>query len=200
MDSTTPPTISLPEAPTPDEGLWYAVYTKSRQEKKVAAELSAKDVDTLLPLYASRHRWNTRLVVVRLPLFPSYLFVNIRRTDRVKVLQTFGVVDFVRFDGRPAPIPASQIEAVRRCLDADCTIKPCRFVSIGSRARIRSGPLEGVEGVVSRSKRQTRFVISVDLIQSSLRVEVDSASIEALPPTKPYGAEQPAHLQRQAAV
>ena len=40
------------------------------------------------------------------------------------------------------------------------------------------GPLTGTEGVLVEKKRHFRFIISVDLIQKSVAVDIDSADIE----------------------
>ena len=182
-----------------DNGAWHAVYTQSRQEKKVESRLAAKGVETYLPVYVTHRRWNTRRVKLEVPLFPGYLFARVCRADRVKVLQTFGVVDFVRFEGGPAQVADSEIDAVRRCLGAVCTVRPCGYVRVGSRARVLAGPLRGLEGIVRRSKGQTRLVISVDSIQRSMLVEVESEGILVLPNKKAPTCERPAPTAEPAA-
>ncbi len=96
------------------ESRWYAAYTLSRHEKQVARQLEERQLDCFLPLYRSIHRWKDRRKQVELALFPGYVFVHIALKDRLQVLQLPSVVQFVTFNGKPAAVPESEIEASRR--------------------------------------------------------------------------------------
>src|SRR5437870_2014519 len=99
------------------EPRWYAVYTCARHEKRVAAQLEQKTVESYLPLYNTVHRWKDRRAQVQLPLFPGYVFVRIALRERLKVLEVSGVVRLVGMQGRPAPLPEDEIVALRNGLD-----------------------------------------------------------------------------------
>lgn len=159
---------------------WYAVYTKSQHEKSAAAQLERKDFEIFLPLYRTVHRWKDRNQLVSLPLFPNYLFARTELDRKVDLLRTLGVHWLVENAGRACVLRDEEIEAVKRvCADGN-RIHPHPFIRQGDSVRIRSGPLLGVCGMLSQIKNQYRVVISVELLQRSVAVEVDFADIEVL--------------------
>jgi transcription antitermination factor NusG len=160
------------------ESRWYAVFTSANHEKRVAMQLGQRSVEHFLPLYDSIRRWKDRRMKLQLPLFPGYLFVRIPLCDRLRVVQVPGVARLVGFTGLPCPLPNSEIEAMRTCLDRGVHLEPHRHVQIGRRVRVKSGPLEGLEGLVVRKKNQLRFVISLNLINRSAAVEVEAGDLE----------------------
>src|SRR6266850_1054984 len=88
---------------------WYAVYTSAQHEKRVAAELGRRSVESFLPLYSSVRRWSDRRVRLELPLFPGYVFVHLALRDRLRVLQVPGVAKLVGFGGLPVALPDKQV-------------------------------------------------------------------------------------------
>lgn len=159
---------------------WFALYTRHRHEKTVARLVSEKGVEVFLPLYRAAHRWNDRIKELTLPLFPNYVFVLMRPGHRGIVLSTPGVYDFVRMCGIPAPVSAGEIDAVRRVVDEGLNAEPHPFLKSGDRVRVKFGPLEGLEGILVRKKKNYRLVISVELLVKSVSVEVDVADVERI--------------------
>jgi transcription termination/antitermination protein NusG len=157
---------------------WFALYTRHQHEKSVARLLSGKGVETFLPLYNAAHRWKDRVRRLSLPLFPNYLFVFAGLDQWGAILQVPGVYDFVRLSGSPAPMPAEEIETVRRVVERGLPAEPYLFLKSGDRVRLRTGPLEGIEGILVRKKNFYRLVISVELLVRSVAVEVDTVDIE----------------------
>jgi len=170
---------ATPAAFSPDdrESRWYAAYTIARHEKCVARQMEERGIDYFLPLYRSIHWWKDRRKQVELALFPSYIFVHMALTDRLRVLQLPSVVHLVGFNGRPAPLPESEIVALRGAASGNLCLEPHPYVKIGRRVRVRSGPMAGLEGVLLRKKERSRVVLSIDLIMRSVAVEVDQAEI-----------------------
>lgn len=160
---------------------WFAVYTTCRHEKRVAQHLSQRDVEYYLPLYRSERKWRDgSRVTLDLPLFPSYIFVHIGRSERVQVLSVPGALAVVGGTGRePAPIADTAIDVLRAGLEQGC-IEPHPLLTVGQRARIRSGAFAGMEGVVVRKKSSFRVVLTLELIMQSIAVEVDEADLEPL--------------------
>jgi transcription antitermination factor NusG len=160
---------------------WFAVYTLTRHEKRVSQHLVMKEIEHYLPLYRTHHKWKNRLnVTLELPLFPGYLFVHIRSNERVRVLQVPGVLSFVGGTGhQPATLPEAEINAMRAGLPLRHA-EPHPLLTVGQRARIRSGALAGKEGVLVRRKNSLRVVLTMDLIQRSVSVEVNEAELETL--------------------
>jgi len=151
---------------------WYAVYTRSRHEKRVRQQLEGRSLE-FLPTCESVHRWNDRSAVVSVPLFPSYLFVRMRLADRVQVVAVPGVVNLVGVHGRPSPIPDEEILPLRNCFTRQIGMEPHPYLVAGRCVRIRKGPLAEMEGILVRRKGQFRLILSVNLIARSVAVEVD---------------------------
>jgi len=159
---------------------WYALYTRSRHEKRVAEQMERRKVACFLPVYRSVRRWKDRRKELELALFPGYVFVQTSLSNKLKVLEVPGVVQFVSFKGQPAILPSREIEALRSRLSSSSGIEPHPYLRVGRRVRVHSGPFQGLEGRVVRRKDRCRLVFSIDLIQRSLAIEVDEADIEAV--------------------
>jgi transcription antitermination factor NusG len=157
---------------------WFAIYTRPRHEKKVAAYLHDKGIDVFLPLRTVISRWKDRKKEIQFPLFAGYVFVYTSPENRLAILRTPGVVQFVAENGIPAAIPEDQIEAVRQLVDSGLQFDPYPYVKEGMRVRIRSGPLKGVEGIVISKRKKHLLVLSVDLIQQSAALEIDIADTD----------------------
>ena len=166
--------------------LWYAAYTCANHEKRVAEQLSARSVEHFLPLYESVRRWKDRRVQLQLPLFPGYVFVRLALRDRLQVLEIPSVARLVGFNGTPAALPDAEIEALKAGLESGVRAVPHPYLKVGRRVRIISGPFEGLEGVLIRKKNELRFVISLDLIQRSVLLDIEASSVEPM-----YGWQRP---------
>jgi transcription antitermination factor NusG len=114
-----------------------------------------------------------------LVLFPGYIFVRIALENRLQVLNLPGALRFVSFNGQPAALPAEEIEALQRRLSGDVRIEPHPYLRKGRRVRVRSGAMQGLEGIVVRRKDRCRIIFSIDLIMRSVAVELDEADLEA---------------------
>jgi len=162
------------------ESRWYAAYTSPRHEKKIADQLEKSEVECFVPMYVSVRRWKDRRKQLKLPLFPGYVFVKILLQDRLRVLRTPGVLQFVSFSGRPAVIPDREIDTLARGLAKGQCAQPHPYLKAGHRVRVNSGPLSGVEGVLIRRKDRFRLVLSIHLVQRSVAVEVDESEVEPI--------------------
>lgn len=158
--------------------LWFAAYTCAHHEKRVAEQLANRDVEYFLPLYNSVRRWKDRRVKLQLPLFPGYVFVHIDLRDRLRVLEIPSIARLVGFDGHPAALPETEIDALRKGLDSGVIAVPHPYLTVGRHVRVKAGPLEGLQGIVVRRKNTLRLIISLDLIQRSVQLEIDALSLE----------------------
>ena len=157
---------------------WFAAYTNSHHEKRVASHFAERQIESFLPLYSTRHRWRNRCEMnLELPLFPNYVFVRIDPRERVRVLEVPGVVSLVGFGRTLAPLPDFEIEALRSGLGKR-KIEPHPYLVIGERVRIKAGPMRGMEGVLVRKKNNFRVVLALDVIMQSVAVEVDADDLE----------------------
>jgi len=163
---------------------WYAAYTRHQHEKAAATHLAGKGIDVLLPLYRSLNRWKDRTKTVFLPLFPGYVFVHADLKRRLDVLRAPGVCWLVGSAGIPVAIPQPDIDWIRRLTEAPLACEPHPYLKCGHRVRVRSGPLEGMEGVLVRLKNRWRVVVTMDLLRQAAAVEMDAANLEPLPAAK----------------
>lgn len=165
----------------PDAPKWFVVYTAPRHEKRVARHFQAREVQCFLPLYFAERRWNDgSRVRLELPLFPGYIFVRTDRKGRALTLQTPGVLYFVGgTGGEPAIFSDDLIGSLQRELPLR-RAEPHALLLEGVKARIHSGPLTGMQGVVLRRKGNCRVVLTLDSIKQSFAVEVSLEELELL--------------------
>jgi transcription antitermination factor NusG len=157
---------------------WFAAYTNSHHEKRVASHFGERRIESFLPLYLALHRWKNRCEVdLDLPLFPNYVFVHIDPRDRIRVLEVPGVLSLVGFGRTLAPLSDFEIEALRSCI-GQRKIEPHPYLVIGERVRIKAGPMTGMEGVLVRKKSNFRVVLALDVIMQCVAVEVDADDLE----------------------
>lgn len=170
---------------------WYAAYTRHQHEKSATQILREKGFEALLPLYQAAHRWKDRTQLVHLPVFPCYIFVRASLESRVRVLQTPGICQLVGFAGQPVAIPEDEVDSLRILVESSARYEPHPYLHSGDRVHVKHGPLAGIEGILTRFKNQYRVVLSVQLLQQSVAVEVDLAGIERSP-----APQIPANLTR----
>jgi transcription antitermination factor NusG len=176
--ATFPETPPLLSCDTSHEASWFAVYTSSRHEKRVAKQLRERGLESFLPLVEKQHHWTKRATVrVELPLFSNYLFVRIAPRQRVAVLQVPGVLAIVGRGHTPSPLPDAEMEMLRTSIELG-RVEPHPYLATGERVRIQAGPMAGMEGILQRRKNELRLILSLDLIQRSVAVEIDAHDVE----------------------
>jgi transcriptional antiterminator NusG len=161
---------------------WYALYTRSRFEKKLLGELSGRKVEVFLPMREVLSRWKDRKKRIWIPLFPGYIFVNHVDTpeNRFRVLNVPGAVRFVGHEGHADPIPEEQIQHVRRFLESSIAIDPYPYIRVGTRVEVIAGPLKGIRGILVKKRGRFRFVLQVDLIRQAVSVEIDASDVRPI--------------------
>ena len=161
---------------------WYALYTRSRFEKKLLFELTSRQVEVFLPMREVFSRWKDRKKKIWVPLFPGYIFVNHVDTpeNRHRILNIPGAVNFVGFCGRSDPVPEEQIVAIRRFLETSLSIDPYPYAEVGSYVEVINGPLTGIRGILIEKRNKFRFVLQMDLIRQAVSVEIDALDIRRL--------------------
>jgi transcription antitermination factor NusG len=175
-------------APTPfaagplsGELQWFAVHTRSKHEMKVKAQLQGKKIHVFLPMLKELRRWSDRRKLIEQPLFPGYVFVRMdeqNEENRISVLRTAGVVQFVGIQGNGTPIPEKQIENVQTLIASEIQFGLSPFLRVGQKVRIRGGCLDGIEGILTARNADRSVVVSVDLIQRSLSIRVSGFDLE----------------------
>lgn len=154
---------------------WYAVYTRSRFEKIAAKELEERSVVHFLPLVPKLRYWKDRKKMVKMPIFPGYVFVCIDLAARINVLRANGVVRLVGFGGKPSAIPEEQIESVRRLLRYPDRVEATPYLVSGDKVEITTGPFSGLSGRIIQNRGKQRLLVGIDIVQQAISVEVDAA-------------------------
>jgi len=171
------------------DAAWYAVAVRSNFERIVAQSLRQKDYEIFLPAYLSKRRWSDRTKVVECALFPGYLFCRMDLQQRVPLLNTLGVVSIMGVGRCAVPVPDSEISAIQRIVESGLPVAPWPFLKAGQSVYINHGPLAGLEGIVIGSKNRSRLVVSVEMLQRSVTVEIESEWAEPNQPAYSIGRE-----------
>jgi transcription antitermination factor NusG len=158
-------------------GHWFAVVVKPRHEKSVARGLRSKGLEEFLPLYRQRRSWSDRIKAVQLPMFSGYVFCRFAYPERLRVLSTPGVVCALGTGDVFNPIADAEIATIRAIVDSGVPAKPCSYPVPGDTVRIAAGPLTGISGTVVRDKGVTSVVVSVEILQRSVAVELDKDAL-----------------------
>jgi transcription antitermination factor NusG len=163
-----------------EEQNWYALLTRARHEKIIAHRLREVGVTSFLPLVTELRKWSDRKKLVEFPLFSCYVFAKLSPTNegRLKALRIDGVFSLVGKPVEGTPIPEEQMDAVRRIAEERLAWQSHPFLKIGQRVRVRSGALNGVEGILVGRSGESTLVVSIDAIQRSLSVRIDGYSVE----------------------
>ena len=156
---------------------WLALWTHSHAEQVLHDQLIAKGFDSFLPMLPAWSRRGGIQHLIRKPMFPGYLFLRhtLDKASYIEVLKTNGLARILgeRWD-RPGIVADTEIQAIRDVLGSGLPVLPYPYLKEGHLVRITGGPLAGVEGVlVGHKPHKGLLVVSVDLLQRSVAVEVD---------------------------
>lgn len=157
---------------------WFAVFTVPQNEKSVLKHLSVREIESFLPTYETVRVWkNRQRMKVILPLFPTYLFVHITSKERVRVLQSPGVLQIVGNKRESVPLSGSEVEFLRAGLQ-NHRIEPYRELVVGERVRVKNGAMKGVQGTLVRRSGTMRFVLTLELINQHAAIQVGAEDLE----------------------
>ena len=179
----TAPSSQHHSSPTCDAN-WFALWTHSHCELRVQHQLDAKGFHTLLPMMTVWSRRGGGRHLIRVPMFPGYLLLRhvMDRAAYGEILKTRGLVRILgeRWD-RLSVIPSEEVDAIQRIVETGVPVAPHPFLHEGQRVRIIAGPLTGVTGILVDVKpHRGHVVLSVELLQRSVAVEVDCLQVEPI--------------------
>src|ERR1035437_7093976 len=164
-----------------NEYRWYAIYTRSRAEKKVNTELSLTGIESYLPLRKTIRQWSDRKKIVEAPLFNSYVFVKVSEKEYLKVLNTDGVTRFITFEGLAVSIPEVQINAIKAYLEEPEPIEanddPLKMEP-GQNIIVTRGPMKGLMGILITIQGKNRVKVEIEAIGHSLIITIPPKNIE----------------------
>ncbi len=161
---------------------WYAVYTKSRAEKKVHSELIRKGIEAYLPLVKTKRQWCDRIKTVEEPLLRGYVFVKVSNKEYYDALITPGAIRYICFEGRPAAIPDCQIDDLKTLMERGTSGLEVTSERIrkGDIIRVVAGPLQNVNGEVVEIRGKRRILLRFDSLGYSIHAELGVNKIELL--------------------
>ena len=154
---------------------WHALYVASRQEKKAGQLLSAKGIDNYVPLIKTMRQWSDRKKLVELPLLSGYVFVCINPLQNDAVMQTKGVVNFVRIEKKIAEVTTIEINRLKQLIELGYQIEPgapTRNYKEGDKMKITSGPLKGIEGHITHKGDGRYLEIAIESIKQVIKVKL----------------------------
>jgi transcription antitermination factor NusG len=160
-----------------DDTPWHAIWTRSRAEKSVHDQLVQKRIEAFLPTVRRLSRWKDRQKEIAWPLFPGYCFARFDSTRLLDVLTCTGVAQVILQDGKPAPIPSAEIDAIQRLVETHYKFDPCPFLKEGDDVEVVHGPLEGVSGRLIRKGPNARLVLAITMINRAVAVAFDAADV-----------------------
>jgi len=172
--------VDFPEESFP---LWYCIHTRSRHEEVVYQRFEDKRIEAFLPKLEVWSRRKDRKKKIHKALFPGYLFVydSLAPRQRLEILKTPGVVKILGNSKGPVSVPEAQIESIKTILDGKSAVTPFPYLKEGQLVRVVEGPLKGCEGFLLKIKEgKEKLIISVDLLQRSVAVEIHGASVEPI--------------------
>lgn len=162
---------------------WHAVLTASRAEKKVRDRLEELGVECFLPVQTVLRQWTYRKSRVVVPVIAGLVFVRVGRQEQVKVLQTKGVVAFLRLKGEAgaAVIPDKQMEDFRFLLDfsEEAVEMTNENIKASDLVRVVKGSLRGMEGELIRHKGVTKVLVRIDMLGCAM-VSIPASFVEKL--------------------
>jgi transcription antitermination factor NusG len=162
----------------------------------VSTMLRSKGYEEFLPKYRVKRQWSDRVKEIETPLFTGYVFCKLNSGVPWSIIATPSVVRIVGTRKEISVIDDKEIEAIQLVTKAGVRVEPCAYAKIGDRVRITNGPLSGVEGIVTGYKNKQRLMLSVDLIQSAVSIEVDGYDLALItkPSTRPLVAASEDYL------
>jgi len=163
-----------------DDRRWVAVFTVPQNERSVVRHLEMRQIESFLPTCESTRVWkNRQRVKIVQALFPMYVFARIQMEERSLILRSPGVLRIIGNRQGPISIPDSEMEFLRSDFCRQ-RVEPFRDLVVGERVRIKTGAMQGVQGVLVRKKAGLRFVLTLELINQHAAVEVDADELEPI--------------------
>ena len=158
------------------ELLWFVAHTRPRCEKKLADYCQREGFPTTLPLYRSVKKYRGKTVTFLKPLFPGYLFLRLLITQRQKAYQSDYVANLL-----DVPDQAEfehQLNDILFALDQEVDVRLAPTITPGVKVRIKTGPLQGIEGWVERRKGMVEVMLRLDFISQAAAVKMDATNLE----------------------
>ena len=165
------------------EHLWYVLHTKSRHEKVVNDLLLKKSVEAYLPMVTIRSKRRDRKVMIRVPLFPGYIFVktDLHPESHLEVVKTAGAVRLIGSNQGPVPVPDETVISLQIMVDSNSPVTTGHRLERGDKVMVVYGPFAGVVGTFARYGGKGRVIVDIEALGQYAAVEVSEEDIEIIP-------------------
>ncbi|NOQ18526.1 MAG: UpxY family transcription antiterminator [Desulfobacterales bacterium] len=163
--------------------LWYVLHTKSRFENVVNDGLGKKSIEVFLPKITVRSKRRDRKAMIRIPLFPGYLFVktDLAPESHLEIVKTAGAVRLIGSKQEPVSVPEETIDSLKIMVNGDHLVTTGNSLTKGDKVLVVSGPFAGVTGTFIRYGGKGRVVVNIEALGQYAGVEVNEDEIEILP-------------------
>ena len=169
---------ALANSPRVSELLWYVAHVKPRREKKLAEFCEREGFAFTLPCYDSVRKYRGKSVVFHKPLFPGYVFLQLLKPAASTIRQNDLVANLLEvFDQATL---ARQLREILAALESGLVVQVAPDIGEGSRVRIKSGPLQGVEGWVEKRHGVNIVLLRLDFINQAAAVKVEADLLEPI--------------------
>lgn len=158
--------------------LWYVAHTRPRCEKKLAEYCGREGFSTTLPCYKSVKKYRGKKLTFEKPLFPGYLFLHLLPDQSRKVYQSDYVANLL--DVVDQELFQRQLEDILAALDTEMEVVLAPYITAGSRVRVKSGPLRGLEGFVEQRSGQLMLILRLDFISRAAAVKIEASEVELI--------------------
>ena len=172
---------------------WFALQVRSRYERVTSAILRDKGYEEFVPMSWVTREWSDRRKKIEIPLFPGYVFCRFDISVLAPILSTVGAIRLLGNGKEAISISNEEIENIQAVMRSGQLATAHTYLKLGQRVRINEGPLSGIEGILINVQNNRRLVLSIDLIQSSIAVEVGDTAVSPVIDTKPA----PSHYSNQ---
>jgi len=162
---------------------WYVLHTKSRFENVLREGLIKKSMEVFLPKIQVRSKRRDRKIMIRVPLFPGYLFVksNLNPYEHIEIVKTIGAVRLVGSKDGPVSVPTETIESLKIMVQGGHPVETGTRFKKGDRVVVVLGPFTGVIGTFARYRGKERVIVNIDALGQFAGVEVNEDDIEIVP-------------------
>lgn len=153
-------------------------HTRPRREKKLVEHCRRQQIAATLPCYSSAHKYRGKTVVFQKPLFPGYVFLQLEPGKKDSVRQSDHVANLLEvFDQQTFQ---RQLQDILLALEAKVGVRLAPAIGEGMRVRIKSGPLQGLEGWVEQRYGMTTVLLRLDFINQAAAVKLDADSLDPI--------------------
>jgi transcription elongation factor/antiterminator RfaH len=165
------------------EYFWYVLHTKSRFENVVNEGLIKKSIEVFLPKVRVRSKRRDRKVMIRVPLFPGYLFVktDLAPYEHIEIVKTVGAVRLIGNKDGPIPVPSETVQSLKIMVKGSDTVSTGTRFRKGDRVMVVHGPFAGVVGTFARYGGKERVIVNIEALGQFAGVDVNEEDIEILP-------------------